>query len=60
MNTNTAEMIVRIRQIGSQIEEAAARGFKDNARALNLVSELKDAVEMLEDLAFREFHGVTV
>lgn len=59
MNTNTAETLVRIRQIGSQIEEASARGFKNNARALNLVSELKDAVDLLEDLAFREFHGVT-
>lgn len=57
--TNTAEQVVIVRRIGSQIEEAAARGFKDNARALNLVSELKDAVELLEDLAFREFHGVT-
>lgn len=58
MNTNTAETLVRIRQIGSQIEEASARGFRDNTRAVNLVSELKDAVELLEDLAFREFHGV--
>ena len=58
--TNTAEQVVIVRRIGSQIEEAAARGFKDNARALNLVSELKDAVDLLEDLAFREFHGVAV
>ena len=57
--TNTAEQVVIVRRIGSQIEEAAARGFKDNARALKLVSELKDAVDLLEDLAFREFHGVT-
>ena len=57
--TNTAEQVVIVRRIGSQIEEAAARGFKDNARALNLVSELKDAVDLLEDLAFREFHGAT-
>ena len=56
---NTSEQIVRVLQIGSQIEEAAARGFRNNARAVNLVSELKDAVELLEDLAFREFHGVT-
>lgn len=55
---NTAEMIVRIGHIGSQIEEASAKGFKDNPRALSLISELKDTVEMLEDLAFREFHGV--
>lgn len=58
--TNTAEQVVIVRRIGSQIEEAAARGFKDNARALNLISELKDAVDLLEDLAFREFHGVAV
>ena len=57
MNTNTAEMIVRVRQIGSQIEEASARGFRDNARAVNLVSELKDEVELLEELAHREFNG---
>lgn len=57
--TNSAEQIVLIRRIGEQIEESAARGFKDNARALNLISELKDAVDLLEDLVFREFHGVT-
>lgn len=57
--TNTAEQVVIVRRIASQIEEASARGFKDNTRALNLVSELKDAVDLLEDLAFREFHGVT-
>lgn len=56
---NTAEQVVIVRRIGAQIEEAATRGFKNNTRALNLVSELKDAVELLEDVAFREFHGVT-
>ena len=55
--TNTAEMIVRIEQIGSQLKEASARGFKDNPRAVNLVSELMEAMELLEELAHREFVG---
>lgn len=55
MTTNTAEQIVIVGNLQRDIQEAAARGFRDNARALNLVSELKDAVELLETLAHREF-----
>jgi hypothetical protein len=57
MNTNTAEMIVRIKHMHSQLEEASAKGFRENPRAMNLVSEIKDAVERLEELVHAEFRG---
>jgi hypothetical protein len=51
----TAELAVKIGRLSRDIEEASAKGFKQNAAALNLVSELKDTVELLEELAHREF-----
>jgi hypothetical protein len=55
MTTNTAELIVRLGQLKSQLEEAAARGFRDNARAMNVLTELKDTVDRLEELAAKEY-----
>jgi hypothetical protein len=52
---NSAEIVVKVSQLSRKIEEASAKGFKENANALNLVSELKDTVELLEELAHREF-----
>lgn len=52
---NTAELVVKVGQLSNQLDEASARGFKENAKALNLVSELKDIVERLEELAHKEF-----
>jgi hypothetical protein len=52
--TNSAEQIVIVNRLGAKIQEAAAIGFKNNGRALNLVSELRDAAELLEVLAHRE------
>jgi hypothetical protein len=51
----SAELVVRIGTLSRSIEEASAKGFKENPKALNLVSELKDTVELLEELAHREF-----
>jgi hypothetical protein len=53
--SNTAELVVKIGQLSNQLDEKSARGFKENAAALNLVSELKDVIELLETLAFKEF-----
>jgi hypothetical protein len=52
---NSAELVVKIGTLSRKIEEASAKGFRENAKALNLVSELKDTVELLEELAHREF-----
>lgn len=51
----SAELVVKIGRLANAIEQASAKGFKQNAAALNLVSELKDTVELLEELAHREF-----
>jgi hypothetical protein len=51
----TAELVVMIGRLAREIEEASAKGFKENPKALNLVSELKDTVELLEEQAHREF-----
>jgi hypothetical protein len=55
--SNTAELVVKIGQLSNQLDEASARGFAGNPKALNLVSELKDVIELLETMAFREFQG---
>ncbi|WP_157378795.1 hypothetical protein [Burkholderia ubonensis] len=56
MNTiNTAYLVVKIGQLSNELDEASAKGFCDNAKALNIVSELKDAVELLEEMGHREF-----
>jgi hypothetical protein len=55
MTTNTAELIVRLGHLKSQLEEAAARGFKGNSKAMNVLTELKDTVDRLEELAAEEY-----
>jgi hypothetical protein len=55
MTTNSAELIVRIGQLKSQLEEAAARGFRGNSKAINVLTELKDTVERLEEFAAEEY-----
>lgn len=52
---NTSEQIVLIGRMQRRLEESVAKGFRDNPKALAIVSEMKDAIEFLEELAHAEF-----
>lgn len=53
-STTASELVVRVRQLSQQIENASAKGFKDGA-AIKLISELAIRVEQLEQEATREW-----
>lgn len=53
-STTAPELVVKVRRLAQQIEEASAKGFKDGA-AIKLISELSNRVEELEQEATREF-----
>jgi hypothetical protein len=53
-STTASELVVRVRHLAQQIEEASAKGFKDGA-AIKLISELGNRVEELEQEATREY-----
>jgi hypothetical protein len=55
-STTASELVVRVRQLSQQIEEASAKGFKDGV-AIKLISELSNRVEELEQEATREYLG---
>jgi hypothetical protein len=52
---NTAEMEVRIKLMLGKLSETTAQGYRGNVAALRIVSEIKDAVDLLEELGHREF-----
>ncbi|MDR6389199.1 hypothetical protein [Paraburkholderia phenoliruptrix] len=53
-STTASELVVRVRQLAQQIEEASAKGFKDGA-VIRLIYELGHKVEELENEATREY-----
>jgi hypothetical protein len=53
-STTASELVVRVRQLAQQIENASAKGFKDGV-AIKLITELGHRVEALEQEATREW-----
>ena len=53
-STTASELVVRVRQLAQQIENASAKGFKDGV-ANKLITELSNRVEELEQEATREW-----
>jgi hypothetical protein len=54
---NTAEMEVRLKLMLGKLSETTAQGYRGNVAALRIVGEIKDAVDLLEELGHREFRG---
>lgn len=52
--SHSAELVVRIGQIHTRLEEASARGFKDVA-AMKVLYELESTVDALMVVATAEF-----
>lgn len=55
---NTAEMEVRLKLMLGKLSETTAQGYRGNVAALRIVGEIKDAVDLLEELGHREFGSV--